>query len=50
MLLIKWAKTMFIIVFTMINIVATIIYIVFAKIGNVLRPMDRQIKVKSVFS
>ena len=39
---------MFIIVFTMIYIVATIINIVFAKIGNVLRPMDRQIKVKRV--
>ena len=37
MLLIKGAKTMFIIVFTMILIVATIIYIVFAKIGNVLK-------------
>ena len=38
MLLIKGAKTMFIIVFTMILIVATMIYnIVFAKIGNVLK-------------
>ena len=35
MLLIKEAKTMFIIVFTMILIVATMIYIVLAKIGNV---------------
>ena len=35
MLLIKGAKTMFIIVFTMILIVATIIYIVFTKIGVV---------------
>ena len=34
-LLIKRAKTMFIIVFTMILIVATIIYIVFTKIGVV---------------
>ena len=32
-LLIKGAKTMFIIVFTMILIVATMIYIVFTKIG-----------------
>ena len=32
MLLIKGAKTMFIIVFTMILIVATILYIVFTKI------------------
>ena len=37
MLLIKGAKTMFIIVFTMILIVATMIYIVFTKIGNVLK-------------
>ena len=37
MLLIKGAKTMFNIVFTMILIVATIIYIVFTKIGNVLK-------------
>ena len=37
MLLIKGAKTMFIIVFTMILIVATMIYIVLAKIGNVLK-------------
>ena len=37
MLLIKEAKTMFIIVCTMILIVATIIYIVFEKIGNVLK-------------
>ena len=41
MLLIKGAKTMYIIVFTRINIVATMIYIVFAKIGNVLRPMGQ---------
>ena len=37
MLLTKGAKTMFIIVFTMINIVVTIIYIVFTKIGNIVR-------------
>ena len=36
MLLIKGAKTMFIIVFTMLLIVATIIYIVFTKIGSIL--------------
>ena len=36
-LLIKRAKTMFIIVFTMILIVATIIDIVFTKIGGVLK-------------
>ena len=36
-LLIKRAKTMFIIVFTMLLIVATIIYIVFTKIGGVLK-------------
>ena len=37
MLLIQGAKTMFIIVFSMILIVATMIYIVFAKIGDVLK-------------
>ena len=37
MLLIKGAKTMFIIVFTRILIVATMIYIVFTKIGNVMK-------------
>ena len=37
MLLVKGAKTMFIIVFTRILIVATMILIVFAKIGNVLK-------------
>ena len=37
MLLIKEAKTMFIIVCTMILIVATIIHIVFEKIGNVFK-------------
>ena len=41
MLLIKGTKTMYIIVFTRTNSVATMIYIVFAKIGNVLRPMGQ---------
>ena len=37
MLLIKGAKTMFIIVFTRILIVATIIYIIYTKIGSILK-------------
>ena len=37
MLLIKGAKTMYIIVFIMILIVATIIYIVLTKIGSILK-------------
>ena len=37
MLLIKGVNTMFIIVFAMLLIVATMIFIVFAKIGNVLK-------------
>ena len=37
MLLVKGIKIMFIVVFTMILIVATILYIVFTKIGGILK-------------